>query len=125
MRCVLLRHHDYPTSSGALVMTSSNLLDHTLWREHLYSNGWRAASNAADVVEPATGKPLTRTGRASPADVGTAAAAAAAAQPAWSRMAPRDRAAVFHRAAALLQQHFEALALYVTRETGGILPKGQ
>jgi benzaldehyde dehydrogenase (NAD) len=106
-------------------MTSSTLLDHTLWREHLYSHGWRAASTAADVVEPATGERLTRTGRAVPADVGFAASAAAAAQPAWSRMAPRDRAAVFHRAAALLQQHFDELALYVTRETGGILPKGQ
>jgi benzaldehyde dehydrogenase (NAD) len=40
-------------------------------------------------------------------------------------MAPRERAAVFHRAAALLQQHFDELALHVARETGAILPKGQ
>jgi len=40
-------------------------------------------------------------------------------------MPPRERAAVFHRAAALFQQHFDELALYVTRETGAILPKGQ
>ena len=32
---------------------------------------------------------------------------------------------MFHRAAALFQQHFDELALYVARETGGILPKGQ
>jgi benzaldehyde dehydrogenase (NAD) len=106
-------------------MSSSTFLDHALWREHLYTNGWRGASNAADVIEPATGEPLTRTGRAVPADVGFAASSAAAAQTAWSRMPPRDRAAVFHRAAALFQQHFDELALYVTRETGGILPKGQ
>lgn len=106
-------------------MTPSPFLDHALWREHVYSSGWRSASAVADVIEPATGEPLTRTGRAVPADVTSAAAAAAEAQAAWSNTAPRERAAVFHRAAALFQQHFDELALYVTRETGGILPKGQ
>jgi benzaldehyde dehydrogenase (NAD) len=106
-------------------MTPTSLLDHALWRESLFSNGWRAASQAADVIEPATGAVLTRTGRAVPADVASAAAAAAAAQPAWGATAPRERAAVFHRAAALFQQHVDELSLYVTRETGAILPKGQ
>jgi benzaldehyde dehydrogenase (NAD) len=106
-------------------MTSDPLLDHTLWRDHVYSGGWRAAAAAADVIEPATGLPLTRCGRAVPADVASAAQMAAAAQPAWAAMAPRERAGVFHRAAALLQQHFDELALHVTRETGAILPKGQ
>lgn len=105
-------------------MTTS-FLNHALWREHLHSNGWQAASAAADVIEPATGAVLTRTGRAVPADVETAAAAAVAAQPAWAALGPRERAAVFHRAAALFQQHFDELARYVTRETGAILPKGQ
>ena len=106
-------------------MTTSAFLDHALWREHVYSGGWRAASAAADVIEPATGEVLTRCGRATAADVASAAAAATAAQAAWAAMGPRDRAAVFHRAAALFQQHFDELALYVTRETGAILPKGQ
>jgi benzaldehyde dehydrogenase (NAD) len=105
-------------------MTSPTLLDHAQWREHLFNGGWSAASLAADVIEPATGLALTRTGRAVAADVATAAAAAHAAQPAWAALAPRERAAVFHRAAALLQQQFDELALFVTRETGGILPKG-
>lgn len=105
-------------------MTTS-FLNHALWREHLHSSGWQAASAAADVIEPATGAVLTRTGRAVAADVETAAATAAAAQPAWAALGPRERAAVFHRAAALLQQHFDELALFVTRETGAILPKGQ
>lgn len=106
-------------------MSTTNFLDHALWREHLYSNGWRTASASADVIEPATGVPLTRTGRAVAADVPASAAAAAAAQPAWAAMPPRDRAAVFLRAAALFQQHFDELALYIARETGGIVPKGQ
>jgi benzaldehyde dehydrogenase (NAD) len=106
-------------------MTSDQLLDHALWREHVYSGGWRAAAATADVIEPATGLPLTRCGRAVPADVASAAAMAVAAQSTWAATAPRERAAVFHRAAALLQQHFDELALHVTRETGAILPKGQ
>jgi benzaldehyde dehydrogenase (NAD) len=105
--------------------TTTPFLDHALWREHLYSGGWRAAGATLDVREPATGTTLTRTGAAGPADVAAAAAAAKAAQPAWAAMPPRERAEVFHRAAAILQQHFDELALYVTRETGAILPKGQ
>jgi benzaldehyde dehydrogenase (NAD) len=106
-------------------VSSSTFLKPALWNEHIYSTGWRAAMAAADVIEPATGEVLARTGRAVPADVATAASAAAAAQPAWAAMPPRERGAVFQRAAALLQQHFDELALFVTRETGGILPKGQ
>jgi benzaldehyde dehydrogenase (NAD) len=106
-------------------MTTTPFLDHALWREHLYSHGWRTASASADVIEPATGTPLTRTGLAVSADVPTSAAAAASAQPAWAAMPPRERAAVFTRAAALFQQHFDELALYIARETGGIVPKGQ
>jgi benzaldehyde dehydrogenase (NAD) len=104
---------------------SQAFLNHALWSEHLYSGGWRAASAILDVREPATGSVLSRTGLAKPADVAAAAATASAAQAAWAAMAPRLRADVFRRAAALFQQHFDELALYVTRETGAILPKGQ
>jgi benzaldehyde dehydrogenase (NAD) len=103
----------------------TSLLQPALWRDSIYSNGWRAAAHAADIVEPATGQVLGRCGHARPADVASATAAAAAAQAAWAAFPPRERAAVFTRAAALLQQHAEELALYVTRETGAILPKGQ
>ncbi len=106
-------------------MPTAALLDSAPWREHLFDGGWRAASAAADIVEPATGRPLGRCGVATPADVASAAAAAAAAQPAWAATAPRERAAVFLRVAALLQQHFDELALWITRETGAICPKGQ
>lgn len=105
--------------------TTSPFLDHALWRESIYSGGWRAAAATHNIVEPATGKTLARAGVALPVDVVSAAAAAGAAQPAWAATAPRERAAVFLKAAALLQQHFDELALWITRETGGILPKGQ
>jgi len=95
------------------------------WRDSLPIGGWRAAAEAADIVEPATGASLGRAARAVVADVATASAVAAAAQPAWAATAPRERAAVFHRAAELLQQQLDALALWIARETGAILPKGQ
>ena len=106
-------------------MKPEALIDHALWSGNIYSGGWQAAADARDVLEPATGETLLRAGVAQAGDVARAAQAAAAAQSAWAAMPPRERAAVFHRAAALFQQHFDELALYVTRETGAILPKGQ
>lgn len=78
-----------------------------------------------DVVEPATGKVMCTVGIANAADVAKATQAAASAQKPWAALPPRERADVFRRAGALFQQHFDELALYATRETGGILPKGQ
>ena len=106
---------------------SMNLLDPAAWQGRVYENGqWsRPAGGTRDVSEPATGERLTTTGVADAVDMTRAIAGAAAAQPAWAALPPRDRAAVFHRAAAILQQHFDELALVITRETGAILPKGQ
>ncbi len=78
-----------------------------------------------DVIEPATGQVLCTVGIANAADVATATHAAAIAQKAWVAVPPRDKADILRRAGALFQQHFDELALYATRETGGILPKGQ
>jgi benzaldehyde dehydrogenase (NAD) len=78
-----------------------------------------------EVIEPATGQVLCKVGLANAADVAAAAQAAAAAQKSWVAVPPREKAEVFRRAGALFQQHFDELALYATRETGGILPKGQ
>jgi benzaldehyde dehydrogenase (NAD) len=106
-------------------MTATLLIDHKLWPEHIYLNGWQPRAQVLDVVEPATGERLCCVGQASAADVALASASAQAAQSAWAAMPPRERAAVFQRAAALFEQHFDEVALYVTRESGAILPKGQ
>lgn len=50
------------------------------------------------------------------------------AQPAWAAWAalgPRERAEIFRKAAALAQQHFAELALYIARESGGSRFKGE
>lgn len=101
-------------------------LDQAAWAGKLFSGGWtNAAGGVREVIEPATGKVLSQVGIADAADVARASAAAAQAQVAWAQVAPREKAAVFQRAAALFAQHFDELALYIARETGAILPKGQ
>ena len=108
-------------------MKSMNLLEPAVWQGRVYQDGqWSfPRGGTRDVMEPATGGRLTITGVADAADMREAISGAAAAQAAWAAVSPRERAAVFHRAAAILQQHFDELALAVTRETGAILPKGQ
>lgn len=106
-------------------MAETSFLNPTTWREHLFSGGWCTAGAGTDIVEPATGQVLARCGLAQAQDVPPAAVRAAAAQPAWAATAPRDRAAVFLRVAALLQQHFDELALWIAREGGGLVAKGQ
>ena len=103
-----------------------NFLDTARWTGRIYSPTWSAPKGGAvDVMEPATGTAMAQVGLANAADVGAACQGAAAAQPAWAAMAPRDRAAILRRAGELFLQHFDELALVIARETGGILPKAQ
>ena len=96
------------------------------WEGRMFNGSWYVgAGGARGVIEPATGKLLSTVGIANPADIAVATAAAAAAQSAWAAMPPRERAAVFRKAAAVLERDADELALYIARETGGILAKGQ
>ncbi|MBS0449967.1 MAG: benzaldehyde dehydrogenase [Proteobacteria bacterium] len=100
-------------------------LDPEVWAGKVFGGTWVSARGVREVVEPATGKALGEVGIADAQEVAAACAEAAKTQKAWMQVSPREKAAVFHRAAALLQQHFDELALYVARESGAILPKGQ
>jgi benzaldehyde dehydrogenase (NAD) len=102
-------------------------LNPTVWHGCVHDGGhWRTPRGGTrEVIEPATGAVLGRTGVASAEDMRDAIGRAVAAQVAWAATGPRERAAVLHRAADLFQQHFDELALAIARETGGILPKGQ
>lgn len=95
------------------------------WEGKFFDGSWADAGTVADVIEPATGTVLTRIGIAGPADIATAAKAAAAAQPGWYATPERHRAAILLKAADLFESHAEELALWIVRETGGIIPKGQ
>lgn len=102
------------------------LLDPALWQGKLFNGQWVAARGGSlPVREPATGETLTEVGQANAADVQAAVATAVIAQKSWALLAPRQRAAIFRRAAQLLQTHFDELVRWVVRETGGIVAKGE
>lgn len=101
-------------------------VDAARWDGTAFDGGWSTRlTTSQDVLEPATGRVLWRTGVASGADMTAAIARAQAGQAAWAATPPRDRAAILLKAAALFEQHFDELALMIARETGGIIPKGQ
>lgn len=105
---------------------NSQFLNPALWKGKLFTGEWTAARGGLLTVrEPATGECLAEVGQANAADVEAAIDTAVAAQRAWAKVEPRQRAAIFRRAAALLQEHFDELAMWVVRESGGIIPKGQ
>lgn len=108
------------------VPETTHLLQRAIASECLFNGDWIPASGSVvAVIEPATGEPLMRCAMANPADIAIACRRAALAQPAWAALGPRERAEVFRKAADLAQQSFAELALYVARETGGALFKGE
>jgi benzaldehyde dehydrogenase (NAD) len=95
------------------------------WQGKLFDGNWIDATDTIEVIEPGSGKPLHTVGKAGASDVTAAVTKARAAQRAWAATPPRERAAVFHRAAAILQDQAPAAAALIARETGGILAKGE
>lgn len=108
------------------VSETTHLLQRAIASECLFNGDWVPASGGVSpVIEPATGEPLMRCAMASPADIAGASRSAALAQPAWAALGPRQRAEVFRKAADVAQRSFAELALYVARETGAALFKGE
>ena len=98
----------------------------TVWTNKLFSGGWRdSKAGNIEVLEPATGEPLSTVAIADPDDVGSAAAAAAVAQEVWATTSPNEKADIFLRAAAVFEANAEEWSSLVARETGGLLAKGQ
>lgn len=93
----------------------------------LYDAGqWRPARGGRRaVIEPATGAVIGEAAIADAQDMNEAIGHAHAAQAAWAATPPRERSTVLLRAAQAFQSRFDAHALAVARETGGILAKGQ
>lgn len=104
----------------------SHLLSQVFESECVFNGDWVPASGPLQsIIEPATGERLMRCATADTADIAKASRAAALAQPAWAALGPRQRAAIFRKAADVAEQSFDELALYVARETGAALFKGQ
>jgi benzaldehyde dehydrogenase (NAD) len=101
------------------------LLDGDGWQGRIYSGGWTDGSGEPfDVVSPSTGETLGRSGRATPADVRSAAALATEAQRDWAALPYLERAAVLRRAGDLWHANAEEITGWLMRETGAIGPFG-
>jgi succinate-semialdehyde dehydrogenase/glutarate-semialdehyde dehydrogenase len=80
---------------------------------------WRDGSKGSfDVLDPASGAPICSVPRAGADDLAAAISAAAEAQPRWAATAPRERAAVLHRAFELMIERTEQLAFLMSLEMG-------
>ncbi|WP_262495944.1 aldehyde dehydrogenase family protein [Nonomuraea sp. SYSU D8015] len=89
----------------------------------LWIDGGAVAASSGrrrDVLDPATGEPVTTIADAGDADVARAAAAARTAfdDGRWSGLTPRKRAAVLLRAAQLLREHAEEFARLESLDVG-------
>lgn len=102
-----------------------SLANTAVWQGAIFNGDWVSVPDTLKVIEPASGRLLHEVGKAVPDDVAKAVRIASAAQRAWAETPPRKRAAVFHRAAAILQEQADAAATLIARETGAILPKAE
>ena len=81
---------------------------------------WRDASDGGtfDVIDPSTGEVLLAVASATPADGLAALDAAASAQRAWAKTAPRERAEILRRAFEAVTARADDFALLMTLEMG-------
>jgi benzaldehyde dehydrogenase (NAD) len=105
------------------MMKTTTLMDDSLWKGCFFTGEWQPANCSASVIDKASGQVLSQIGLATVEDLVTAARAAAAEQPAWADTAPDERAAIFRRAAQLVEQHRDELAGWIMRESGGLRAK--
>ena len=90
----------------------------TPWEGAIFSNGWSKGAGVSDIVEPATGAILGQVGRANAADVASAAAIAAKAQPGWEATSFDRRGAILRAAARQIETRFGEFVGWIMRETG-------
>src|SRR3954454_16255878 len=87
--------------------------------QQFVGGAWRGGSKGSfDVLDPSTGAALCSVPRAGADDLADAIDAAAAAQPGWAAIAPRERAEVLRRTFELMLEHREALAYLMALEMG-------
>jgi len=89
-------------------------------RDLYYGGGWHApkAGRYVDTIDPAQDLPLGSVAEADAADVDAAVRAAHDAFPAWRALRPQQRAEAMRKAAAVLRDHAEELAMLDALDTG-------
>jgi len=84
-------------------------------------NGKDAAASSGETfakLDPSIGREICQVARSRAVDVASAIAAARAAQPAWAETTVVKRGEILRKIAQLMQEHRDALAAIVARETG-------
>jgi succinate-semialdehyde dehydrogenase/glutarate-semialdehyde dehydrogenase len=80
---------------------------------------WSGGSDGSfAVLNPSTGEPIVEVPRAGPDDLDLALSAAAAAQPGWAAVAPRERGEVLRKAFELMTSRREEIAHLMSLEMG-------
>ncbi|MFM6999763.1 MAG: benzaldehyde dehydrogenase [Limnohabitans sp.] len=103
---------------------SENLLSTNEWVGKALCGSWKnLRGGSIDVVEPATGHTLSRVAKANAQDIRNACALARQSQKDWAAMPYQARAAIFRKAAQLLEINRSGFSEWIVRETGGIVPK--
>ena len=93
---------------------------------HLFIGGeWRKTPDSLPVLNPATEEEIAHLPHARVQDLDDALEAANRGFRIWSRTAPRDRADVLMKAAALLRDRQEDIAMSITAEHGKPLPQAR
>lgn len=104
--------------------SQASLLDKSIWNGKFYKGGWQSgAGELSDVVEKATGEALATVSLATASDVTEAAQIAADNQAEWHNLPYQQRAAIFRKAAALIEQNMDEIASWIMQDCGGIRPK--
>jgi succinate-semialdehyde dehydrogenase/glutarate-semialdehyde dehydrogenase len=86
---------------------------------HLYIDGeWRKTANDLPVLNPATEEEIARLPSAGKSDLDDALASAARGFRIWRQVAPRERASVLIKAAAIMRERQEEIAVAITAEHG-------
>lgn len=101
----------------------NTLMNPDLWQGKVLSDGWQSADDSAAVIDKATGEQIGSIGVAGATTVSRAATMARAAQPGWAAMSYEARAAIFRKAARLVEDNLDELATWIMRESGAIRPK--
>jgi acyl-CoA reductase-like NAD-dependent aldehyde dehydrogenase len=92
-------------------------------RELFIDGAWVGGAGGTFAIrDPADGSPVGSTALASGADIDRAVRAAARAFPAWAAAHPDARAGILLRAAALIEERLDAIAMLLTREQGKPIP---
>ncbi len=88
--------------------------------QHYIGGRWRdaPAGERVTIIDPGNGEMAGTASFGTGADAEEALAAAADAFPGWARTLPHQRAAIMHRAAALLRERISSLSTLLTREQG-------